>query len=112
MDEELKRRLDAIDARLARLEGRKETSNKPDADRENTTKADYTGLAGGVRRLMDGGFLDQPKTIDKIIAELNREGYYNTHAGVSSTLSMTFVKRLGILTRIKEGGNWAYVKRK
>lgn len=108
MDGEIKKRVDDLEARLAKLESAivvDDAVNKP-------AKVSYTGLAGGLRMLIDNGFFSEPKTIDEIIAELNREGYYNTHAGVSSTLSMTFVKSQKTLTRLKKGSKWAYVKRK
>ena len=108
MDEELKKRLDRIEERLAKLEGESIVAAKAD----KPVNASYTGLAGGLRLLLDNGFFNEPKTVDAIIEELNREGYYNTPAGVSSTLSMTFVKSQKTLTRLKEGRKWAYVKRK
>ncbi len=109
MDEEVKKRMDGMEARLAKLEGR---ASGEEASADKPAKVSYTGLAGGLRLLLDNGFFNEPKTIDKITDELNREGYYNTPAGVSSTLSMTFVKSQKTLTRIKEGSKWAYVRRK
>lgn len=108
MEEEIKKALEELDARITKLE----SAMTLDENKGKLSKASYSGLAGGLRLLIDNGFFDQPKTIDEIIAELNREGYYNTHAGVASTLSMTFVKKQKTLTRMKEGSKWAYVKRK
>ena len=102
-------RLDKLEARIDSLEKALslEGEEKPAAQ-----SGTYEGLAGGIRMLMVNGFFDQPKAIAEIINELNREGYYNTHAGVASTLLTTFVGKQKTLTRIKQGKVWAYVKRK
>jgi hypothetical protein len=103
-------RLDKLEARVDSLEKALsiEGVEKPAAAKS----AAYEGLAGGIRMLMANGFFDQPKAIAEIISELNREGYYNTHAGVASTLLITFVGKQKTLTRIKQGKKWAYVMRK
>lgn len=108
MDTELNKRMDELEARVAKLEG----NNSLEEGGEKQQATNYKGLAGGLRLLMNNKFFDQPKTMEDIIAELNREGYYNTYAGVASTLSMTFVRSQKVLTRIKQEGKWAYVKRK
>jgi len=106
--EDVNKTMEEFNARLTKVEQAVFGSQK----RTKLKVASYKGLAGGVRLLMDNAFFDQPKAIEDIITELKREGYYNTYAGVASTLSTTFVKSQKVLTRIKQDGKWTYVKRK
>lgn len=75
-------------------------------------KKNYSGLAGGIRLLIDNGFLNEPKSVKEIMAELKREGYHNSKSGVASTLSVTFTKSQKALNRIDENKVWKYVVRK
>lgn len=108
MDEEVNKALEELSQRLKKVENVVFVENQ----KGKIQKRDYKGLAGGIRLLIDNKFLDQPKTLESIIAELNREGYYNTYAGVASTLSVTFVNSQKALSRIKQDNKWAYVRRK
>ena len=103
---------ETLDELAARVEKLEQAVFPENGDKPVTQKENYEGLARGIRMLMANGFFDQPKSIAEIIAELNREGYYNTHAGVASTLLLTFVGKQKSLTRIQKSGKWAYVKRK
>ncbi len=96
----------------ARVEKLEKVVFPESGDRPVIRKESYEGLTGGIKMLIANGFFDQPKAIAEIIGELNREGYYNTHAGVASTLLITFVGKQKTLTRIQKSGKWAYVKRK
>lgn len=75
-------------------------------------KGSYKGLAGGIRFIIDSGFLKQPKSLGEIMGELKREGYHHSKPGVASTLSETFTKNQKILNRIREDKAWKYVLRK
>ena len=72
----------------------------------------YTGLAGGIRLILDNGFFDSPKSLNEVIDELKREGYTLSKSGVASTLSTTFTNKQKILTRIKDTEGWRYQRRK
>jgi hypothetical protein len=108
MDEETKKRIDKLEERIAILED----AGNIEKNEEQAKTSNYKGLAGGLRMLMDNKFFDQPKTMEEIVKELNREGYYNTYAGVASTLYMTFVRNQKVLNRIKQEGKWAYARRR
>mgnify|MGYP001597735902 CR=1 FL=1 len=106
--EEIKKIIDDHENRIKKLEeiifSRKQTGK--------TTKKDYKGLAGGIRLLINNGFLNEPKSVKEIMSELKREGYHNSQAGVASTLSVTFTKSQKVLNRIDENKVWKYVLRK
>ncbi|MDG6934415.1 MAG: hypothetical protein JRN68_06920 [Nitrososphaerota archaeon] len=109
MDKELKEIIDKIDQRLTDLEN---AVFNHETKQLGIKKANYKGLAGGLRLLLDNGFFDQPRSIDEIIIELNKKGYYNTRSGVASTLLLTFCGKKRALTRLKIGRKLTYVKRK
>lgn len=106
MDEETKRILDDHEKRIKALEG---TSSK--SKRQEGTK-DYKGLAGGIRLLIDEGFLNQPKFLGEISAELKRQGYHYSVKSISKALLVDFMKKWQKITRLKENKNWKYVLRK
>lgn len=93
--------------RLKLLEGRK--SEQP---KDESKKKEFSGLAGGIRFIINSGFLNSPKDFKEIKDELKREGYHYSDAGIMSTLAETFVKNKRLLTRIKEEKFWKYVIRK
>ncbi|MFH1774528.1 MAG: hypothetical protein ABH874_06180 [Methanobacteriota archaeon] len=74
--------------------------------------ADYTGLSGGIRLLIDNGFLNTPKSVNEIQNELTREGYHYPSKSTDKLLSVNFMQKKKILTRVKEGNGWKYVVRK
>lgn len=107
--EEIKRRLDDFESRLEKIE---KILFSDKTRKEKIVSKDYKGLAGGVRFLIDNGFLNQPKSVNEILDELKKESYHYTTAGIASTLSETFTKNQKILNRIKEGKVYKYVMRK
>jgi len=108
-EEEIRIRFEKIENRLDRIENKK--SEEKGIEKE-TEKNNYSGLAGGIRLLIKNGFLVSPKEVKEIKEELKREGYHYTDAGITSTLTETFVKNKKILTRINENKRWRYVIRK
>lgn len=106
MDEAIKRILDDHEKRIKALEG------QPIKEEHQESNKNYKGLAGGIRFLIDNKFLNEPKTTKEIMTELAREGYHNTQAGVSSTLSETFTRSQKVLKRLKDKDGWKYVLRK
>ena len=108
-EQEIKTRFEAIENRLNDLESRKE---KLAEIKPQEVKINFSGLAGGIRLLIENGFLSFPKDFKEIKEELKREGYHYSDAGIMSTLAETFVKNKKTLTRIKEGKMWKYVIRK
>lgn len=105
MDEEIKKILEDHEKRIKSLE-----SLLP-KEKQQASKC-YKGLAGGIRYLIDHGFLGQHKTVNEIMVELKREGYHHSVASVSKMLSVNFIKNNKDLNRIKEDGVWKYVLRK
>lgn len=79
-------------------------------DRPEKAK-DYTGLSGGLRHLIEDGFLNQPKSLGDISNELKRNGYYHPVTSVSKILSVNFTRQSKILIRMKDNVSWKYVLR-
>lgn len=75
-------------------------------------KTDYSGLAGGIRFLINKRFLSEPRTANEIMEELKREGYHYSIASVSKMLSVNFTKNMKTLSRVKEDNFWKYVVRR
>ena len=75
-------------------------------------KKSYEGLAGGIRLLMDQGFLAIPRSVKQIHEELKREGYHYSYASTDKLIRIDLHKRTKTLNRIKEGKFWNYVIRK
>jgi hypothetical protein len=118
MDEKIKKILDDHEKRIMVLEhllkrapSVKRHGLSPSKDKQ-LSRDNYKGLAGGIRFLIDNGFFSEPRAVDVVDAELKREGYHSTLAGISSTLSETFTKSQKILARIKEDNKWKYFLRK
>ena len=112
--EEVQKMLLDHEKRISFLESGKQTSNTSKKQKGNVSKSNnsYNGLAGGIRFLINEGFLNEPKSIPEIESELKREGYHYSSSGVASTLSETFTKSQKVLNRIKDGKIWRYVIRK
>jgi hypothetical protein len=106
MDNGIKKMLDDHEKRLRILEGNPPKQNK------HESKNKYSGLAGGIRFLIDNKFLNELQTANEIMAELKREGYHHSLASISKMLSVNFTKNKKILNRIKENDGWKYVLRK
>jgi len=114
MDEEIKKEFEKVWKKIEWLEEKisLEKVMPPPIRELKIQKEKFGGLAGGVRFLIKEKFFGEPKSLKEVIAELKREGYHYSLAGVSSTLSETFTKNQKILNRIKEGKVWKYVIRK
>lgn len=106
MDEETRKILEDHERRIKILE-----AILPQKE-EKTVDKGYKGLAGGIRFLIDNGFLNQPKSVSEIVSELKREGYHHSMPSVSKMLSVNFTKSKKVLNRVKENGVWKYVLRK
>jgi len=110
MSEEIERMLEEHEKRLRKIEdflfSREGHKIRPQPSR------DYKGLTGGIRFLVDNGFLKEPKTANEIMNELKREGYHHSISSISKLLSVNFTNNWKILNRIKEGDYWKYVLRK
>jgi 3-phosphoglycerate kinase len=108
-EQEIIARLEAVERRLEALEN---TRLEAKETKKEQTNENFSGLAGGIRRLIKNGFLNSPKEAKEIKEELKREGYHYTDAGITSTLTETFVKNKRVLTRIDENKHWKYTIRK
>ena len=106
MDEQTQKILDDHEKRIKTLESLLLKEKK------SITKENYVGLAGGIRLLIDEGFLNQPKFLNEISTELKRQGYHYSNKSVSKALSIDFMKKWQLITRMKENKNWKYVVRK
>lgn len=106
--EEIKKTIEDHENRIKKLEAI--IFSKKDVTK--VSKKSYKGLAGGIRLLIDNGFLNEPKSVKEIMAELKREGYHHPIASLSKILSVNFTKNQKLLSRIKEDKCWKYVLRK
>lgn len=110
--EKLKRIIEDHEDRISKLEKQfvsKSTESKSEESKKNGS--DYNGVSGGIRLLIDNGFLDTPKFVSEIVDEMKREGYYHDMPSIDSALRKSFLKNK-ILQRIKEENKWKYVIRK
>jgi len=107
MGEEIKRILENHEKRIRTLE----EAILPKGKTKEITK-NYKGLAGGIRFLIDNGFLNEPKTANEVRDELKKEGYHHSIASVSKMLSVNFTNKRKILKRFKDEGMWKYVMRR
>lgn len=109
-DIEIKEEFKKIWDKIHDLEQKKKPDNILEEKKEE--KKAYKGLAGGIRMLIDEGFMDSPKLVKEIHEELKRQGFHYPQPSLSKLLSINFMKNKRILTRISEGKNWKYVIRK
>ena len=105
-NKDVSKKLQDHERRISALEKTLGNAKKP-----KPKKSDYTGVGGGIRLLIDNRFLDTPKFVSEIAAEMKREGYYHDLPSIDSPLRKTFLKNR-MLQRIKEGKKWKYVIRK
>lgn len=112
MNEETKQEFEKIWDKLKEIE--KKLSQKKEVHKEKRiySKKGYKGLAGGIRLIINEGFLDHPKSVNEVYQELRRQGYHYPQKSVTKLLSINFMKNSRILTRIKENKKWKYVIRK
>ena len=80
--------------------------------KEMITDQSYKGLSGGIRFLMNNGFLNEPKAVSQIVTELGREGYHYPSRSVDKLLRVDFTNKRKVLNRIKKDNVWKYVLRK
>jgi len=73
---------------------------------------EFKGLSGGIGCLISKGFLNSPRSVKEIHAELGKEGYHYSVQAVDKILRVDFMAKRKILTRIKENNIWRYVVRK
>lgn len=73
---------------------------------------EFKGLSGGIEYLISRGLLNTPKSVKEIQEELKKEGYHYPYKSITKLLSVDFMTKRRILTRIKENGVWKYVIRK
>ena len=106
---EIKAKIEDFENRLQKVE---EIVFSAKVSIKKNLKENYKGLAGGLRYLINVNFFNQPKRLKEIKAELEKEGYYYSLAGISSTLSETFMKSQKVLTRVGKSRAWKYVIRK
>jgi len=79
---------------------------------EPKAKPEFKGLSGGIEYLISKGFLDIPKSVKGIQDELKKEGYHYPYESLNKILSVDFMSKRKVLTRIKEDNVWKYVVRK
>jgi len=108
LDPELAKILSSIEKRLAEIENIIFTE-KPKFEKK---KNDYSGLSGGIRQLVDNGFFDKPREMKEIIYELKAVGYHYPDPSTFKIISVDFIQKRKILSRLKIGRNYKYVKRK
>jgi hypothetical protein len=103
-------KIDSLEARVWKLEDKLmlESNTKTALKTSNVIK----GPSGAIGKLMQEGFLDQPKTSREVETELNRQGYYYDSRVIHTALTRDFMKRKQLLTRIGKKGDWRFVVRK
>lgn len=106
MDKEIANRFEALEKRVVAIE---HTIKQPQS-KIKILKTNYKGLAGGMRLLIDNSFLDSPRTVREIYAELERESYHYSKQSVDKRLRDLIKKKT--LVRFKEKGIWKYAVRK
>ncbi|MDD4804858.1 MAG: hypothetical protein PHN69_06870 [Candidatus Pacebacteria bacterium] len=70
------------------------------------------GATGGIRTLVDNGYMDDPRILSEIIERLKQEGRHYTKATIS--MGLLSLVREKILIRFRDKGQkmWKYVIRK
>lgn len=106
----IEKRLDSFEERLDRLE--KKVFIKKEEKSINENSKNYEGLTGGINFLIDQGYFKKLTPVTDIISELKKENYIYSRQAVDLILRRDFVKKMKILTRVKEEGIWKYVLRK
>ena len=106
MDEKTKRILEDHEKRIKALE------QYLPKQKITEKKKNYGGLGGGINLLIENGFFVKLKSFGEVVEELKREGYHHSKGSVAKMLSVNFVKKKKILTRVKEGNFWKYALRK
>ncbi len=98
--------------RILRLESKPVSDSQPKKDKKGKSLAiEYSGPAGGVRFLLNTGFLKVKRNLSSIREELKKNDYNYPRQSVNTALGrLSGIK--GPLVTLKEGGKKVYVKRK
>ena len=97
--------------RVERLE-QKLNNPKKEFNKIEKSPNNYNGLVGGIRLLISEKFLNQPKSLGEISEELKRQGYHYSVKSISKALLVDFMKKMKLITRLKENKAWRYVIKK
>ncbi len=105
-EQEIIQRFEIIEKRLNNLEG------KPNKIKKEKAKDKFSGLSGGIKLLIEKGFLNKPKFVAEVFDELKKENYHYPKKSVEKLLSIDFRSKQKVLNRINENKKWKYVLRK
>jgi len=112
----LKQRLARAEKRIQKTEKRltnlEKTAFNKKSRKTPLQKKDYKGLGGGIQFLVDKGFFNKEKKVQKIHSELKKHGYHYPKSSTSKMLQIDFSKNKRILNKIKDGKDYNYVIRK
>lgn len=95
---------------LAEMTGHKVTVSKKVV--ASSPKEKMNGATGGIRGLVDDGYLDDPKLLTEIIERLKQEGRHYSNPTVSMGLLNLVRERVLTRFRDKDKKIWKYVIRK
>jgi hypothetical protein len=84
----------------------------PKSSGRRLPKDKMSGTTGGIRGLVDEGYLDDPKLLPEIIERLKQEGRHYSNAAVSMGLLNLVRERVLTRFRDKDKKIWKYVIRK
>lgn len=111
-NDQIRREFEKIWEKLNEFESKISEEREITAKNQIKKKKTYNGLAGGIRMLIDNGFLAIPKTVKEVHEELKREGYHYSYASTDKLMRVDLHKRTKVLNRVKDGKTWSYVVRK
>lgn len=109
--EKLKKFIQDHEDRISKLENKSLKTNSTKSSPKSSSQSDYSGIKGGIMLQIDNEFLNEPKSVQEIIGEMKREGYFHSRASIDSTLRKVFIKN-NTLQRVEENKKWKYVIRK
>ena len=109
-DPELKKELIKIKRRLVDIE--KIVFPKTKTKSVEKKNANYNGLSGGIRLLINNKFFDKTKEVHEVILELEKRGYHYPKESIAKLLRIDFTTKQRLLNKIKDGKNYKYVIRK
>ncbi len=96
---------------LAEMAGQKNISEQ-NSTIKTVSKDKTSGTTGGIRGLVDEGYLDNPRLLPDIIERLKQEGRHYSKAAVSMGLLNLVRERVLTRFRDKDKKIWKYVIRK
>ncbi len=91
--------------RLKKLEKMITPSSKPKLLSKPTS-----GLQRGVQDMVTDGFFDKPRSVSEARLELESKGIFRDIRVIDTAIRRDFFKKKKMLTRVKDGTNWKYVK--